>query len=61
MKDSGSRFDEINSMIIYLYKTGEMDGSNYDKNLLRSNAILNIENKDKYCFIWSILANSSTL
>ena len=27
------------------------------KNLLRSNAILIIENKDKYCFIWSILAN----
>ena len=24
---------------------------------MRSNAILNIENKDKYCFIWSILAS----
>ena len=24
---------------------------------MRSNAILNIENNDKYCFIWSILAS----
>ena len=23
---------------------------------IRSNAILNIQNNDKYCFIWSILA-----
>ena len=33
-----------------------MNGSNYVKIPLRSNAILNIENIDKYCFIWSILA-----
>ena len=34
-----------------------MNGSNYVKIPLRSNAILNIENIDNYCFIWSILAN----
>ena len=34
-----------------------MNGSNYVNRLLRSNAILNFENNDKYCFIWSILAN----
>ena len=56
MKDSGWRFDKINSMIIYFYKTTEMKGSNYVKIPLRSNAILNIENNDKYCFLWSILA-----
>ena len=56
MKDSGWRFDEINSMTIYFYKTHEMDGSNYIKIPLRSNAILNVENNDKYCFLWSILA-----
>ena len=56
MKDSGWRFDEINSMTTYSYKTHEMDGSNYIKIPLRSNAILNIENNDKYCFLWSILA-----
>ena len=56
MKDSGWRFDKISSMTIYFYKTNEMNVSNYVKIPLRSNAILNIENKDKYCFLWSILA-----
>ena len=56
MKDSGWRFDKIISMTIYFYKTTEMNGSNYLKIPLRSNAILNIENNDKYCFLWSILA-----
>ena len=57
MKDCGWRFDKINSMTIYFYQTGIMNGSNYVKIPLRSNAILNIENDDKYCFIWSILAS----
>ena len=58
MKDSGWRFDMINSMTFYFYKTSEMNGSNYIKIPLRSsNAILNIENNDKYCFLWSILAS----
>ena len=57
MKDSGWRFDKINSMIVYFYKTGELNGSKYVKIPLRSNAILNIENNDKYYFIWSILAS----
>ena len=56
IKDSGWRFDKINSMTIYFYKTDEMNGSNYIKLPLRSNSILNIENNDKYCFLWSILA-----
>ena len=57
MKDSGGRFDKINSMTIYFYKTTELNGSNYIKIPLRSNAILNVENNDKYCFLWSILAS----
>ena len=56
MKDSGWRFDKINSMTIYFYETTEMNGSNYIKIPLRTNAILNVENNDKYCFLWSILA-----
>ena len=56
IKDSGSRFDKIFSMTIYFYKTGELNGSNYVKISLRSSAILNIENDDKYCFLWSVLA-----
>ena len=57
MKDSGWRFDKVNSMTIYFYKTNEMKGSNYIKIPLRTNAILNIENNDRYCFLWSILAS----
>ena len=56
MKDSGWRFDKLYSMTIYFYKTTEMNGSNYVKIPLRSSAILNIENNDKHCFLWSILA-----
>ena len=56
MKDSGWRFDEINSMTMYFYKTTELNGSNCFKIPLRTNAILNIENIDEYCCIWSILA-----
>ena len=37
-------------------KTAELGGTFNVKIPLRSNAILNIENNDKYCFIWSILA-----
>ena len=56
MKDSGWSFDKLYSMTIHFYKTNEMNGSNYIKIPLRSNAILNFENNDKYCFIWSLLA-----
>ena len=42
-------------MTIYFYRTIELIGSSYVKIPIRSNAILNIENNDKYCFIWSIL------
>ena len=52
MKYSGWRFDKINSMTVYFYKTIELNGSNYVKMPLRSNAILNVENDDKYCFLW---------
>ena len=57
MKDSEWIFDMFNSMTISFYKTNEMNGSNYIKIPLRSNAILNFENNDKYCSLWSILAS----
>ena len=56
MKDSRWRFDKINSMTIYFYKTGEKNSSNYVEVPWRTNAILNLENYDNYCFLWSILA-----
>ena len=56
-KESGWIFDKINSMKIRFYKTGELAGSSCVKIPLRSNALINIKNNDKYCFIWSILAS----
>ena len=55
-KESGWIFDKINSMKISFYKT-ILNGTSYVKIPLRSNAILNIQNNDKYCLIWSILAS----
>ena len=57
LKDSGWIFDKNNSMKISFYKTTELDGTSYVKNPLRTSAILNIQNNDKYCLIWSILAS----
>ena len=55
--ESGWIFDKINSMKISFYKTVELNGTSYVKIPLRSSAILNVQNNDKYCFIWSILAS----
>ena len=57
MENSGWIFDKINSMKISFYKTGELNGTSYVKILLGSSAILNVQNNDKYCFFWSILAS----
>ena len=56
MNESGWNFQRVNSMTISFYNTGNIDGSSYVKIPLRSSAIVNIKNNDKYCFIWSILA-----
>ena len=56
-KESRWIFDKINSMKISFYKTTEMNGTSYVKIPLNSNAFLNVQNNDKYCFIWSILAS----
>ena len=39
------------------YKTCELNGLSYVKIPIRSFALLNIENDNKYCLIWSILAS----
>ena len=56
-KESGWIFDKNNSMKTSFYKTGELNGSSYVKIPLRSNALINIQSDDKFCFIWSILAS----
>ena len=43
-------------MTIYFSKATEMNGSNYVKTPSRSSPTSNIENYDKFCFLWSILA-----
>ena len=56
-KDSGWRFDELNSMTKYVFKTTELTGSKNVKLTLKNSALLNNENVDKYCsFLW-ILTN----
>ena len=57
MKESDWIFTKINSRKISFYKTGELNGTSHVKTPLRSSAILNFQNKDNYCFIWSILAS----
>ena len=44
-------------MTIDFYKTGEMNSSSYVKIILRSSAVLNIQNDGEYCFIRSVLAH----
>ena len=44
-------------MKIGFYETGELNGSSYVKIPLRPNALINNKNNDKYCFLWSILAD----
>ena len=50
-RESGWIFDKIISGKISFYKTGELNGISYVKIPMRSNAILNVQNNDKYCFI----------
>ena len=57
VKNFGWRLDKINRMAVYFYKTVELNGSNYVKIPLRSNDNSIIENIEKYCFIWSVLAS----
>ena len=54
--ESGWIFDKINSKKISFYETGELNCSSYVKFPLRSSAILNIQNNDKHCFLWLMLA-----
>ena len=57
MLGSGWNLQGINHLKIYFHKTNDINGRTYIKIPIRSNAILNIQNIDTYCFLWSILAN----
>ena len=57
MEGSGWDIQGINHLKIYVHKTNALNGRTYVKVPIRTNAILNIQNKDTYCFLWSFLAN----
>ena len=55
MQDSGWRFSKSVTMF-YFYKTDQLSGRSYVIIPLRNSSTWNIENKDNYCFLWSVLA-----
>ena len=56
MEGSGWNVQGINHLNIYFHKTNPINGKTYVKFPIRTNAILNIQNNETYCFLWSILA-----
>ena len=61
MEGSGWNIQGINHLKIYFHKTNPFNGMTYKKFPIRTNAILNIQNNDTYCFLWSILQISTLL
>ena len=57
MEGSAWNLQGINHLKIYFHKTNVMNGMTYVKFPIRTNSILNVQNMDTYCFLWSILAN----
>ena len=57
MEGSGWNLQGINHLKIYFHKTNPINGRTYVKFPIRTNAVLNIQNNDTYCFLWSILAS----
>ena len=57
MEGSGWNVRGINHLKIFFHKTNPINGMTYVEFPIRTNAILNIQNNDTYCFLWSILAS----
>ena len=53
---SGWDLQKITYLDVEFYKQNGVLGNSYVKLPIRSNAYINIKNKDNFCFIWSILA-----
>ena len=56
MEGSGWNIQGINHLKLYFHKTNPINGQTYIKLPIRTKSILNIQNNDTYCFVWSILA-----
>ena len=57
---SNFEFKNIEKAILEIHKIKDISASSYvelPKLYKKSLSILNIQNKDQYCFIWSILAH----
>ncbi len=55
-RESGLIFNYIEKIHIKFYKTRSLSGGTYVRLPFESKSVLNIQNKDNKCFLWSILA-----
>ena len=59
LKGSGFQFQEIEEVILEIYKVRDIQASSYTEfpgKYKDSKSIINIKNNDQYCFLWCILA-----
>ena len=59
LEGSGFQFQEIEEVILEIYKSGDIQASSYIElpgKYKDSKSIINIKNNDQYCFLWCILA-----
>ena len=60
--ESGYNFDSIKKLTVKMFKYRDIRGSSYCKlpeSFCNSSSIVNIQNDNNYCFLWSILAQKS--
>ena len=58
--ESGYIFDSIKKLTVKMFKYHDIRASSYCKlpeSFSNSKSIVNIQNNDNYCFLWSILAH----
>ena len=62
--ESGYIFDSIKKLIVKTFKYHDIRASSYcklPKSFCNSKSIVNIQNNDNYCFLWSILAHKDKI
>ena len=58
--ESGYMFDSIKKLTVKMFKNHDIRASSYcklPKSFCNSTSVVNIQNNDNYCFLWSILAH----
>ena len=58
LEGSGFQFQEIEEVLLEIYKVIDIQASSYElpPKYKKNQSIINIKNKDQFCFLWSILA-----